>query len=79
MSGKITLGCYTHYKGGEYELLGEAVHSETLAPMVLYKALYDSPGYPANTLWVRPKEMFLEMVSVGGKKQPRFVLKKPKD
>jgi len=28
------LGLYRHYKGGEYEVLGVARHSETLEPLV---------------------------------------------
>lgn len=79
MSNKINLGRYTHYKGGEYEVLGEVVHSETLAPMVLYKALYDSPDFSANTLWVRPKNMFLETVIIEGETRLRFTFKKSKE
>jgi hypothetical protein len=79
MSNKITPGRYTHYKGGEYEVLGEVVHSESLAPMVLYKALYDSPDFPANTLWVRPKNMFLEAIMIEGEKRPRFTFKNFKE
>ena len=33
-------GKYRHYKGREYELLCTAVHSETLEPMAVYRALY---------------------------------------
>ena len=29
-------GQYRHFKGGEYELMGIAKHSETLEPMVVY-------------------------------------------
>ena len=29
----LRTGLYRHYKGGEYELLAVAYHSETLAPM----------------------------------------------
>ena len=32
-------GKYRHYKGREYELLFTAVHSETLEPMAVYRAL----------------------------------------
>ena len=61
------LGRYRHYKGGEYQLLGVVRHSETLAPLVLYRPLDSDVGD-----WVRPYAMFFEDVMVGGVKQPRF-------
>ena len=33
-------GRYRHFKGNEYELLYVARHSETMEPMVVYRALY---------------------------------------
>lgn len=60
-------GRYRHYKGNEYEVVGLARHSETLEPLVVYRALYGEYG-----LWVRPREMFLESVDVDGKRLPRF-------
>lgn len=60
-------GLYRHYKGGFYEVLGTARHSETLEPMVVYRALYGERG-----LWVRPAAMFTEAVVVNGVRQPRF-------
>jgi hypothetical protein len=60
-------GRYRHYKGGEYEVIGCARHSETLAPLVVYRPLYNASG-----LWVRPHAMFFETVVVGGVAQPRF-------
>ena len=60
-------GRYRHYKGGEYEVLGAARHSETLEPLVVYRPLYDDSG-----LWVRPHAMFFEGVQVDGRLQPRF-------
>ena len=65
----IPLGRYRHYKGGEYEVLGVARHSETLKPMVIYRPLYNQSG-----LWVRPFTMFFEHVEVNGQLQPRFAL-----
>ncbi len=64
-------GLYRHYKGGRYEVIGVARHSETKEALVVYRALYEpEPG--EGSLWVRPKAMFLETVVVGGKKVPRF-------
>jgi len=68
----ITPGRYRHYKGGEYEVLFEARHSETEEPLVVYRALYGEHGY-----WVRPKAMFGETVVVDGREQPRFALVAP--
>ncbi|CAN5917787.1 DUF1653 domain-containing protein [soil metagenome] len=65
-------GKYKHYKGKFYEVIGTVIHSETLERMVLYKALYDSPGYGKGQLWVRPEKMFLENVMVDGKEVARF-------
>jgi len=64
---EIPNGRYRHYKGGEYEVLGTVRHSETLAPMVLYRALYGARG-----LWVRPAGMWTETVTVDGQARLRF-------
>jgi hypothetical protein len=60
-------GRYRHYKGGEYEVIGVARHSETLEPLVVYRPLYNASG-----LWVRPHAMFFGDVLVAGRVQPRF-------
>lgn len=60
-------GRYRHVKGGEYEVLGVARHSETLEPLVLYRALGGSGGW-----WVRPHAMFFSSVLVDGRSRPRF-------
>ena len=61
-------GRYRHFKGGEYELIGTAKHSETLEPMVVYRALYGEGG-----LWVRPLSMWTEHVEREDYSGPRFV------
>jgi len=63
----IEKGKYRHYKGKEYEVLGLAHHSETLEPMVVYRALYGT-----GELWVRPFAMWCQTVTVDGKDVPRF-------
>ncbi|MEQ1513262.1 MAG: DUF1653 domain-containing protein [Lysobacteraceae bacterium] len=63
----IALGRYRHYKGGEYAVVDIARHSETLEPLVVYRALYGEHG-----LWVRPYAMFFEQIAVEGRSQPRF-------
>ena len=65
-------GTYRHYKGGLYEVIGTARHSETLEAMTVYRALYGEKG-----LWVRPAAMFLEQVNIDGVLQPRFVKVSP--
>lgn len=65
-------GKYQHYKGNLYEVIGVAHHSETREELVVYRALYNHEVYGDNSLWVRPKSMFLETVIVEGKKVLRF-------
>ncbi len=64
---ELAPGRYRHYKGGEYEVVAIVRHSETLEPLVLYRALYGERG-----LWVRPCPMFVETVVVDGRCVPRF-------
>ena len=63
----ICPGIYQHYKGKQYEVIGEVTHSETMEKMILYKALYGK-----YDLWVRPKAMFMETVNVEGRRIKRF-------
>jgi hypothetical protein len=63
----IELGIYRHYKGHEYEVIGVARHSETLEPMVIYRAMYGEKEF-----WVRPLEMFLEKIQIDGVSKLRF-------
>lgn len=63
----IRPGRYRHFKGGQYEVLGVATHSETHEKLVVYRPLYNATG-----LWVRPVAMFLESVEHEGKVVPRF-------
>ena len=64
---EILPGKYRHFKGGEYEVVGIAKHSETTEEMVVYKALYDN-----GSLWVRPASMWFEDIERDGKKFKRF-------
>jgi hypothetical protein len=58
-------GKYHHFKGGLYEVLGVARHSETEEELVVYRTRQ-------GDLWVRPKAMFLEVVTHDGREVPRF-------
>lgn len=64
---EIKIGRYRHFKGNEYEVLFVANHSETLEPMVVYRALYGQHG-----IWVRPASMWNETVCREGKTLRRF-------
>lgn len=77
MNELIKPGIYMHYKGNLYEVIGLAHHSETLAELVVYRALYNSPEFGENALWVRPAEMFLEEIEIEGEKIPRFKFIEP--
>ena len=69
---EIKLGKYKHFKGGIVEVIGVASHSETLEEFVVYRCLYKCRTNGEGSLWARPKNMFLENVSVDGKEVPRF-------
>ena len=64
----VAAGRYRHYKGQEYIVLGIARHSETEEELVVYRK-----DYGDCSLWVRPKTMFAETVTVDGKSMPRFL------
>ena len=64
----IQPGIYRHFKGNRYEVIGMANHSETMEPMVVYRALYGERG-----LWVRPAAMWNEIVEKPNYNGPRFV------
>ena len=64
---EIQPGKYRHFKGNLYEVIGVASHSETLEPVVVYRALYGEYG-----LWVRPAAMWTETVERDGYCGPRF-------
>jgi hypothetical protein len=58
-------GAYLHFKGGRYDVVGEARHSETEERLALYRSADGS-------LWVRPLDMFLGEALVDGVAVPRF-------
>lgn len=63
----IKPGRYRHFKGNEYEVIGVARDSESMQPMVVYRALYGERG-----LWVRSAEMFSEVIEREGMRVQRF-------
>lgn len=64
---EIKKGRWRHYKGNDYEVLHTARHSETMEPMVVYRALYGDGG-----VWVRPAPMWSETVEQHGGHVRRF-------
>lgn len=60
-------GKYRHYKGNEYDVIGAGIDTETEARVVVYKSL-TAPF----TIWVRPYDMFFEVVTVEGQEVARF-------
>lgn len=67
----IKLGKYRHFKGGEYQVIGIAKHSESLEVMVIYKPLYELKEGELET-WVRPIEMFFDTKEHEGETVQRF-------
>jgi hypothetical protein len=72
-------GIYQHYRGGRYQVIGEALFSENPhEKFVLYKSLREvrlreeGTVLPVGTMWVRPKEMFVESLEFEGKTVKRF-------
>ncbi len=63
----VKIGKYRHFKGGMYEVIAIARHSETLEELVVYKALYGE-----GKVWVRPLSMWEERVTVDGEEISRF-------
>ena len=63
----IAPGTYRHYKGGLYEVIGSAIHTETLEKLVIYRALYGE-----GKVWARPLSMWNEIVPIAGQSVARF-------
>jgi hypothetical protein len=64
---KLQPGLYRHFKGGQYQVIDLARHSETEEWMVVYRPLYGE-----RALWVRPLDLFTDSKLVDGHKVPRF-------
>jgi hypothetical protein len=69
MTDTCIRGIYKHYKNNLYEVIGTAIHTETREVFVVYRALYGEYG-----LFIRPKAMFFENVTINGQTKPRFEL-----
>jgi hypothetical protein len=58
------IGTWRHYKGGIYE-----VHAEATGPSNDSLVVYASDD---GRVWLRPREMWSEVVEVGGSREERF-------
>jgi len=56
---------FRHYKGGLYELVCEAVLEADHTPVIVYR------GEDGRT-WVRPRDVFFDIVELDGARVPRF-------
>ncbi len=59
---------WKHYKGGVYEVITLANHSETQEPMVIYKSI------PFGSVYARPLSMWHERCTLNGQEANRFTL-----
>lgn len=68
----IEPGTYVHYKSPSmrYEVIGVGMNTETHEECVIYKPLYKGDINPE--FWIRPYDMFMSTVEVGGETIPRF-------
>ena len=64
---EIKCGRYRHFKGGEYEVLHIARHSESEELLVVYRALYGK-----GEVWIRPLSMWNDVVEYNGERLLRF-------
>jgi hypothetical protein len=61
----VIQGKYRHFKGGIYDVLGVATHTETSQKLVIYKG-------PNGKMFARPQRMFEGYKMVDGKLVKRF-------
>jgi len=65
---KLDTQKYRHYKGGEYLVFGEGIHTETEEDLVFYCSTEDWK------LYARPKAMFYSDIEWNGETRNRFTL-----
>lgn len=53
---------YKHYKGGTYEVISMATHTETREKLVVYKSIN------FGSVYVRPYELWVEVLEDGRKR-----------
>ncbi len=65
---------YVHFKNSDhkYTIVAIARDSETLEEMVVYQGHYTHEEFGTDPVFVRPKDMFTEIITRDGKTFPRF-------
>ncbi len=58
---KVKPGIWRHYKGGLYEVLYCATHTETEEELVVYRSLQGE-----RKVWVRPASMWFDIIPASG-------------
>jgi hypothetical protein len=61
-------GLYRHYKGGTYQVITMAVHTETKENLVICKSVL------FGSIYARPiRTFFEEITNSAGQREPRFI------
>ncbi len=68
---------YRHYKGNTYVVIAVGLHHKTQQVLVVYQGEYDDPDFGPHPVWIRPRDMFEERISIDGRSVPRFALISP--
>lgn len=68
---ELQRGLYRHYKGGIYQVLEVACHTETLEWYVVYES-QERKAKDLPSVWLRPYDMFIEKITIDGNILPRF-------
>lgn len=68
----MKIGIYRHFKWTIVEVIWVALDSETLEEVVVYNHPDAIKWKKENTMWIRPKKMFLETIERDWKTMPRF-------
>ncbi|WP_159850488.1 DUF1653 domain-containing protein [Nocardia sp. CY41] len=78
-NGQIKLGLYEHFTGHRYNVtgFGHAVTGDGAeelpgAEVVIYHAMFTSPVFGDQHVWVRTVSNFTEEVDIDGRRVPRF-------
>jgi hypothetical protein len=70
---RLELGCYKHFKGKKYEVIGVARDCDDVnMEYVVYQAQYKSEEFGDNQLWIRNINDFLGTKEVNGQIVKRF-------
>jgi len=64
---------YKHYKGGLYQIMSIAKHTESLDRLIIYKCL------KSNNVWARPYGNFISNIYIDGYVTRRFIQQNNKD